>query len=188
MEARTIGIKGRSNGMRLEGIDQIDHEILALLQQDGRKSFSDIGAKVGLSRTAVKNRISAMEKAGIITGFQVKIKPQATPQTVTFVVNIETKPEHFEEVKQALAQADEALTVVQTTGKCHLLAVCLVANYSAIRDFLNRLYKAAPGILSISAHSVIDTVKGSLLPENIEIEVRANEECGTYQTAGGENS
>lgn len=173
--------------MRLEGIDQIDHEILALLQQDGRMSFSDIGARVGLSRTAVKNRISAMEKAGIITGFQVKIKPQATSQTVTFVVNIETKPEHFEEVKQALAQANEAVTVVQTTGKCHLLAVCFAANYSAMRDFLNRLYKAAPGILGINAHSVIDTVKGSLLPENIEIEVCANEECGTDQTPGGEN-
>ena len=174
--------------MRLEGIDQIDHEILAMLQQNGRMSFSDMGARVGLSRTAVKNRISAMEKSGIITGYRVMINSQTKPQTVIFVVNIETKPEHFEDVKQALARADEALTVVQTTGKCHLLAVCLVANYSAIRDFLNRLYKAAPGILSINAHSLIDTVKGSLLPENISIEVRANEECGTDQTAGGENS
>jgi len=173
--------------MRFEGIDEIDHEILALLQQDGRMSFSDIGAHVGLSRTAVKNRITALEKAGIITGYRAVIKSQPQNQT-TFVVNIETKPEHFEEVKQALTNADEALTVVQTTGKCHLLAVCLVANYSAMRDFLNRLYKAVPGILAINAHSVIDTAKGSLLPENISIEVRANENSRTDQTAGGKNS
>lgn len=172
--------------MRFEGIDEIDHEILALLRQDGRMSFSDIGARVCLSRTAVKNRITALEKAGIITGYRAIIKPQPQNQT-TFVVNIETKPEHFEEVKQALTNAEEALTVVQTTGKCHLMAVCLAPNFSAMRDFLNRIYKAAPGILGINAHSVIDTVKGSLLPDDFEIEVRANDERGTNSITGGEN-
>ena len=173
--------------MRINGIDFIDNQIVDLLLKNGRMSYSEIGEKVGLSRTAVKTRIAALERAGIIKGYKAIIDPESAPEMMTFVLNIETKPEHFEDVKQALARADEALTVVQTTGKCHLLAVCLAANYSAMRDFLNRLYKAVPGILGINAHSVIDTVKGSLLPENISIEVRANEESGTDQTSGGEN-
>lgn len=171
--------------MRIAGIDDKDNQILALLSEDGRISYSDIGTKVGLSRTAVKNRIAALEKAGILCGFRAVIRPQEAPQATTFIVHVETKPEHFEEVKQALQEADEALTVVQTTGKCHLIAVCLASNYNTMRDFLNRTYRAAPGILGINAHSVIDTIKGSLLPDNMSIEVRNHEQRGTATEVSG---
>lgn len=47
-------------------IDGIDNMIIELLLKDGRISYSEIGEHIGLSRTAVKNRISALEEKGIL--------------------------------------------------------------------------------------------------------------------------
>ena len=43
------------------------------IKDNARLSYSDIGAMVGLSRVAVKNRMDAMEKKGIIRGYQTVI-------------------------------------------------------------------------------------------------------------------
>ena len=57
------------DSMYLSSLDKIDNAILNLLLNDARMSYSDIGNKVGLSRVAVKNRVAAMERAGIIKGY-----------------------------------------------------------------------------------------------------------------------
>lgn len=173
--------------MWIDGIDEKDNQIVALLHKDGRMSYSDIGEKVGISRTAVKNRVTALEKAGIICGYRAVIKLQVTPQAMTFVVNIETEPGHFEEAREALEKEEQAITVVQTTGRCHLLAICIASNHQNLRDFINRVYKEIPGILSINVHTVIDIAKGSLLPDNTLIEVRANDKKRIGTKTCGEN-
>ena len=152
--------------MYLSSLDRIDNEILNLLLADARMSYSDIGERVGLSRVAVRNRVAAMERSGIIKGYKAIIDPQSAPETMTFVVNIETKPEMFEECKQAFVDAPETVTVVQTTGNCHLVAICLAPDVKTMREFVNKTYRTVPGITSINAHSVLDVVKGSIIPEN----------------------
>ena len=151
--------------MQIHGIDETDNRIVQLLLEDGRMSYSDIGEKVGLSRTAVKTRIAALERSGIIKGYQAIIDPQSAPEMMTFVVNIETRPEEFEECKRIFCEAEETLTVVQTTGNCHLVAICLSPDVKSMRTFVNRIFKSVPGILSINANAVLDVVKGSIIPE-----------------------
>ena len=151
--------------MHINGIDKKDNEIISLLLRDARMSYSNIGEKVGLSRTAVKNRIAVLEKNGIIGGYRVVINPQESPEMMTFIVNIETKAEHFDEAKQLFAEKNETVTLIQTTGNCHLVAVCVSESVKAMRDFVNMVHKTIEGITYISAHSVLDVVKGSVIPE-----------------------
>ena len=151
--------------MQINGIDDKDNAIINLLLKDARMSYSDIGAAVGLSRTAVKNRVAALEKSGIIGGYRAIVNPQESPEMMTFIVNIETKPEHFDTVKQALAQIPETVTLVQTTGNSHLMAICVSQDVKTMRTLVNRLHKAVEGIHYVSAHAVLDVVKGSIIPE-----------------------
>lgn len=151
--------------MHINGIDEKDNEIINILLKDGRISYSDIGEKIGLSRTAVKNRIASLEKSGIISGYRAVINPQESPEMMTFIVNIETKPEHFEEAKQILTEKSEVITLVQTTGNSHLLAVCVSEDVKTMRNFINTIHKTVEGVSYISAHSVLDILKGSIIPE-----------------------
>ena len=151
--------------MIFHGLDNLDNTIVNLLLEDGRMSYSDIAENVGLSRTAVKNRIKSLEESGIIKGYKAVINPENAPEMMTFITNIETQAEHFEECKQIFAESEQTVTIVQTTGNCHLVAICLAPDVKTMRDFVNRIYKTVPGILSINAHSVLDVVKGSIIPE-----------------------
>jgi DNA-binding Lrp family transcriptional regulator len=163
MHAPLVCQKG--GGMKIVGIDEIDNQIVNLLLKDGRMSYSNIADEVGLSRTAVKTRIASLENRGIIKGYKAIINPQATPEMMTFVMNVETRAEDFEECKRIFAEAKETVTIVQTTGNCHLVAICLSQDVKTMRNFVNGIYKSVPGVLSINAHSVLDVVKGSIIPE-----------------------
>jgi DNA-binding Lrp family transcriptional regulator len=130
-------------------------------------SYSDIAEKIGLSRTAVKSRIAALERSGIIKGYKAIIDPQAAPEMMTFVMNIETRAEDFEECKRIFTESSETVTIVHTTGNnCHLVAICLAPDIKTMRNFVNKIYHKVPGILSINAHSVLEVIKGAIIPEN----------------------
>ncbi|QKW05029.1 Lrp/AsnC family transcriptional regulator [Streptomyces sp. NA04227] len=54
-------------------IDDIDHHLLRLLREDGRRTFSEMSAVVGLSVAAVKRRVDRLRETGVITGFTVQV-------------------------------------------------------------------------------------------------------------------
>jgi DNA-binding Lrp family transcriptional regulator len=56
-------------------VDSIDRQIVALLQEDARRSFQDIGKHVHLSAPAVKRRIDRLEAEGVIRGYTAGVDP-----------------------------------------------------------------------------------------------------------------
>jgi DNA-binding Lrp family transcriptional regulator len=57
-------------------VDDTDRRIVALLQENARRSFQDIGGRVALSAPAVKRRVDRLEEAGVITGYGAAIEPE----------------------------------------------------------------------------------------------------------------
>jgi len=51
--------------------DELDRQIVALLADNARASFSAIGERVGLSAPAVKRRVDRLEAAGVVRGYTV---------------------------------------------------------------------------------------------------------------------
>jgi Lrp/AsnC family leucine-responsive transcriptional regulator len=58
-------------------IDPIDAQILDLLQRDGRRSFADIGAEVGMSGPSAHERVKKLEARGILQGTMARVDPVA---------------------------------------------------------------------------------------------------------------
>lgn len=50
-------------------LDAIDRQILALLEEDARRTVADISAQVALSPAPVKRRIDRLEREGVIRGY-----------------------------------------------------------------------------------------------------------------------
>ena len=51
-------------------MDETNKDILRLLRDNGRMPFSEIGARLGISRVAVKKRVMKLEKEGVIRGYK----------------------------------------------------------------------------------------------------------------------
>lgn len=58
-------------------MDDTDRKIVALLRENARRSFKDIGGEVGLSAPAVKRRVDRLEEGGVIRGYTAVIDPHA---------------------------------------------------------------------------------------------------------------
>lgn len=54
-------------------LDETDLEILSLLGEDARRSFSEIGEQVGLSGPAVSDRVTRLREAGVINRFTIDV-------------------------------------------------------------------------------------------------------------------
>lgn len=102
------------------------------------------------------------------------------------MVNIETEVAQFEASKNAMAAAPETLTLMQTTGRCHLVALCYAPSVADMRLFVRALYQRAPGILGIRANSVLDLIKGSIVPGISNSEVHEHDRAVTTQHTGAD--
>jgi DNA-binding Lrp family transcriptional regulator len=58
-------------------MDGIDRRIVALLRENARRSFKDIGGHVHLTAPAVKRRVDRLEREGVIRGYTATVEPTA---------------------------------------------------------------------------------------------------------------
>lgn len=58
-------------------MDETDREIVALLRENARRSYQDIGQRVHLSAPAIKRRVDRLEEVGVIRGYTAVIDPAA---------------------------------------------------------------------------------------------------------------
>jgi Lrp/AsnC family transcriptional regulator, leucine-responsive regulatory protein len=72
-------------------LDRTDSEILRLLREDGRISWRDLGAAVGLSSNAAADRVRRLRQAGVITGFVALVDPAAGGRHLEALVGVTLK-------------------------------------------------------------------------------------------------
>src|SRR3954454_397568 len=58
-------------------MDDIDQQIVALLRENARRSFQDIGGRVALSPPAVKRRVDRLQATGVIRSYTAVVDPTA---------------------------------------------------------------------------------------------------------------
>ena len=69
-------------------LDAIDQQIVALLRENARRSFQDIGGHVALSAPAVKRRVDRLEERGVIRGYTATLDHAALGWTTHAVVSL----------------------------------------------------------------------------------------------------
>ncbi len=98
-------------------MDAIDGEILRLLRADGRLSWRDLGAQVGLSANAAADRVRRLRRAGVITGFAAQIDPAAGGRRLEALVGVTlTRDVDSDEFAIAAAKLPAVTEVLHLSG------------------------------------------------------------------------
>ena len=69
-------------------MEKTDRQILGLLAEDGRMSYTDLGKATGLSTSAVHQRVKRLEERGLILGYGATIDHAAAGKPLTAFVSI----------------------------------------------------------------------------------------------------
>ena len=114
--------------MYLNGLDELDQKIVQLLIKNARLSYSDIGKEVGISRVAVKARIQALEKKGVIEEYTTIINPQKISGAISCYFEIETLSNSFTDVIEILNQNN--IVLQEKTNYMYMLLLLLIVKWN----------------------------------------------------------
>ena len=145
--------------MYLNGLDELDQKIIQLLIENARISYSDIGEKTGISRVAVKARIQALEKKGVIEEYTTIINPQKISGAVSCYFEIEVKPDELTQVTDILYKNNIVTQIYRVTGKDKLHVHSVASSSDEMEDLLHNVIDTLPGIISCSCNIILSRIK-----------------------------
>ncbi len=121
-------------------MDDIDQQIVALLVEDARRSYGDIGRQVALSAPSVKRRVDALRERGAITGFTALLDHRALGQTTEALVELFYAPGTLlDEVARRLSRHPEVVEAWSVTGDADAIARVRTASNADLERLIMRL-------------------------------------------------
>ena len=139
-------------------MDQIDRRIVALLREDARRSFQDIGTRVSLSAPAVKRRVDRLEADGVIRGYTATIDPQAYGWgTHAFVELFCEGRMSGVEVREAVADHPEVEGAYTIAGAPSAIIHLRASDTQHLEEALERI-RDTPGVLRTQTQVVLSTL------------------------------
>jgi DNA-binding Lrp family transcriptional regulator len=122
-------------------MDTLDQKLLALLRVDARTTTATLAKKLGVSRGTVANRIARLEKAEVIIGYTVRLRPEAQPQEIKAWVSIAVEGDRTREVVKVLLGEPALTSLHDTNGRWDLLAEVHAASIAELSEVLERIRK-----------------------------------------------
>jgi Lrp/AsnC family transcriptional regulator for asnA, asnC and gidA len=126
-------------------LDDLSLAIIAQLQEDGRRPYAAIGKAVGLSETAIRQRVQRLVETGV-----VQIVAVTDPHRMGLIrhamIGIRAEGD-LQRVADALAAMDEVVYVVITAGTFDILAEVLCADDEELLGILNDRIRTLPGVV-----------------------------------------
>ena len=145
--------------MYLDQLDELDQKILSLLIENARYSYSEIGEKTGISRVAVKARIDALEKKGIIEEYTTIINPQKISGAVSCYFEIEAEPARVLEIEERLCRKETITQIYRMSGNCCLHVHAVAASQEDLEALLHREIDCLPGVVRVSSRVILSRIK-----------------------------
>ncbi|WP_030104516.1 Lrp/AsnC family transcriptional regulator [Actinoalloteichus caeruleus] len=121
-------------------MDAVDRRIIAALRISGRATYADLGRQVGLSASAVHERVGKLEAAGVITGYHAVVDPSTVGLGVTALVGIHPTNEGDDDrIAEALAELPEVESCYAVAGEEAFVVKVRVAAMDELEKSLGRL-------------------------------------------------
>jgi Lrp/AsnC family leucine-responsive transcriptional regulator len=112
--------------------------ILDELQRDGRLSLAELGRRVGLSPPAVAERVSRLERDGVITGYHSRIDPRALGFALGVVIRVRPAPREIAKVAALARETPEVVECHRITGEDCFFMKLHVRDIEHLEEVLDR--------------------------------------------------
>ncbi len=125
-------------------LDERDLDILAALQEEARATFADIGQRVGLSASAVHDRVRKLEHQGVIRGYRAVVDPEAVGLMVTaLIAATPLDPRQPDDLPERLADFHQVQDCFSVAGEANYVLKVRVRTPSELEDLIRGLREKA---------------------------------------------
>lgn len=138
-------------------LDEKDRLLLAALRADARMSLVELTRYVGLSRSAVHERIRRLEATGVIAGYTVKLGADRERPGVEALVAIGFQPgRNCDHIVPHLSGIPNVVTCWSLAGPTDLMLLVECASNAEL-DIIRRQIATTPGIATVQTHVSLRT-------------------------------
>ena len=114
------------------------------LAHDGRMSYADLGREVGLSTSAVHQRVRRLEQRGVISGYQATIDARAVGLPLTALIDLTPlDPSAPDDIPERLAGISPIEACWSVAGSASYVLKVRVAEPADLEELLARIRSAA---------------------------------------------
>jgi Lrp/AsnC family transcriptional regulator, leucine-responsive regulatory protein len=138
-------------------LDAIDHNILALLRENARRTLADIGDHVSLSVAAVKRRIERLERDGVIKGYTTRVDMSGLDEGIEVIMEVycadRTSPG---DIRPSFEHVEEVVSGFTVSGEPDVLLRLRVDSVSHLEQVVERL-RRDPNVVRTKTMLVLST-------------------------------
>jgi len=128
-------------------IDDTDVKIINSLLANSKLALTELSKKVGISNVAIQQRISKLEKKGIVKGFTAHIDYKSLGfSTTAFLGIFLEKAKFYKDVIKELNEVAEISEAHFTTGNYSIFAKVYARNNDHLMEILNTRIQNISGI------------------------------------------
>ena len=139
-------------------LDGVDRKIIALLQENAKRTFAQIGADVGLSSTAVKRRVDRLQTDGVIVGYGARIDPRALGEGIEALIEVHCADRIAPaDVANTLVGLDQVVSAFTVSGEPDAVIRARVESIADLEKFVERL-RHDPNVLRTRTLIVLSTL------------------------------
>jgi Lrp/AsnC family transcriptional regulator, regulator for asnA, asnC and gidA len=149
--------QNRGNGAPLE-LDDVDRQLVAGLQRDGRRPFSRLAADIGVGEGVVRYRVQRLEQAGIL-----QIVGIADPLKVGFdlmaLIGIRVVPGRISDVASSISTLAETSYVASLAGAFDLIVEVVCRDTAHFTHLLTQQIHHVDGVVSTESFLIMEIHK-----------------------------
>jgi DNA-binding Lrp family transcriptional regulator len=139
-------------------VDGTDREIVALLRQNARRSYQDIGRHVHLSAPAVKRRVDRLERSGVILGYTAIVDPPVFGWHAEAFVDMYCEGRMpGEAIKRAVQNEPGVVSAHTVAGEASALLHVMAEDTKDLEAVLERI-RASDGVSRTVTQVVLSTL------------------------------
>jgi Lrp/AsnC family transcriptional regulator, leucine-responsive regulatory protein len=148
----------------MTNLDTIDLHIIDLVQNDGRLTYSEIGTAVGLSISAVNERLRKLNASGAIQRVVAVVDPAAVGMSLTaFIQVLLERPEHDAPFLDGIRNLPEVQECHHIAGDYSYLLKVRTRNTAHLEVLISQGIKRLPGVARSQTTIVLSTPKETTL-------------------------
>jgi Lrp/AsnC family transcriptional regulator, leucine-responsive regulatory protein len=139
-------------------LDGVDRRIVALLQQNAKLTFNQIGDHVGLSSTAVKRRVDRLQNDRVIVGYGARIDPRALGEGIEALIEVYCAERVAPaDVGRSLVHLDQVVSAFTVSGEADAVIRARVESIADLEKFVERL-RRDPNVVRTKTLIVLSTL------------------------------
>jgi DNA-binding Lrp family transcriptional regulator len=141
-----------------EGTDGLDRRLIASLREDARRPVAALAAELGVSRATVRARIDRLVRTGVICGFTIAVRDEASGLLVRAIMLIKIEGKTADKVLKELRGYPEVRKLHTTNGHWDVVAELSTDTLAAFDRLLSRI-RQIDGIASTETNLLLSSPK-----------------------------